>query len=238
MAFQGEYFVKRYGAAEASHSPPIAAMRISDIPLGAGTDGTRVATYNPWVSLQWLVTGKTVGGFQLYTPNYTDCDINSNTSTRGAALQLWTTNNTWFCNEQKLKGKLIPGMYADLAILKQDYFTIDVDAIGQIEADLTMVGGKVVYVEPQSHSKYSALSLPALYDPSSISVSWSPVRRFGGYQLSGSTAWPTEAAGTVPVAVAGQSKGASYRADSTVTHLSHAGGAVNPTEFFTAGHDC
>ena len=197
MAFQGEYFVQRYGAAEAAHSPPIAAMRRSGVPLGAGTDGTRVATYNPWVSLQWLVTGKTVGGVQLYTPNNTDCDTNSNTSTRTQALRLWTEANTWFCNEQGVKGKLAPGMYADLAVLKQDYFTIDEDSIGQLEADMTMVGGKVVYVEPLSYSTYAALPLPAPYDPTSISPSWSPVRRYGGYQLSESSAWPTASRDTV-----------------------------------------
>ena len=36
------------------------------VPVGAGTDATRVASYNPWVSLSWLVTGQTVGGLELY----------------------------------------------------------------------------------------------------------------------------------------------------------------------------
>ena len=63
MAYQGEYFVDRYGA-----KPRRSARRRSremlqmGIPVGAGTDATRVASYNPWVSLYWLVTGKTVGG--------------------------------------------------------------------------------------------------------------------------------------------------------------------------------
>ena len=35
------------------------------LPVGAGTDATRVASYNPWVALYWLVTGKTVGGLRL-----------------------------------------------------------------------------------------------------------------------------------------------------------------------------
>jgi predicted amidohydrolase YtcJ len=36
------------------------------IPVGAGTDGTRVSSYNPWPSLYWLVSGKTVGGTPLF----------------------------------------------------------------------------------------------------------------------------------------------------------------------------
>ncbi len=56
MAFQGEYFQDRYGKAAAEHTPPIRRMLEMGIPVGAGTDATRVASYNPWVSLYWLVT--------------------------------------------------------------------------------------------------------------------------------------------------------------------------------------
>src|SRR6185369_13283295 len=66
MAYQGEYFVERYGAKAAERTPPIARMLAAGIPVGGGTDATRVASYNPWVSLNWLVTGRTVGGLGLY----------------------------------------------------------------------------------------------------------------------------------------------------------------------------
>src|SRR4029077_3113814 len=62
MAYQGEYFVERYGATAAEATPPVAKMLSRGIHTSAGTDATRVASYNPWVSLAWLVTGKTVGG--------------------------------------------------------------------------------------------------------------------------------------------------------------------------------
>src|SRR4029077_363104 len=45
MAYQGEYFVDRYGAAAAAHSPPIRRMLAAGVPVGAGTDATRVASY-------------------------------------------------------------------------------------------------------------------------------------------------------------------------------------------------
>ena len=66
MAYQGEYFIGRYGAHTAGRTPPIAKMLEMDIPVGGGTDATRVASYNPWVCLYWMVAGKTVGGTQLY----------------------------------------------------------------------------------------------------------------------------------------------------------------------------
>jgi predicted amidohydrolase YtcJ len=58
MAFQGEYFTERYGAEAAQQTPPVRRMLEMDIPVGAGTDATRVSSYNPWVSLYWLTAGQ------------------------------------------------------------------------------------------------------------------------------------------------------------------------------------
>src|SRR2546430_5288748 len=66
MAFQGEYFLERYGPKAAERTPPVRKMLEMGIPVGAGTDATRVASYNPWLSLYWLVAGKTIGGASLY----------------------------------------------------------------------------------------------------------------------------------------------------------------------------
>ncbi|WP_251276920.1 amidohydrolase family protein, partial [Enterobacter hormaechei] len=66
MAYQGEAFVERYGVQAARHTPPVKRMLAEGVPVGAGTDATRVASYNPWVALSWLVTGRTVGGLALY----------------------------------------------------------------------------------------------------------------------------------------------------------------------------
>ncbi len=82
MAYQGEYFLARYGREQTRRTPPIKRMLELGIPVGAGTDATRVASYNPWVSLYWLVTGRTVGGAQLYDE--------SNRLDRLEALRLWT----------------------------------------------------------------------------------------------------------------------------------------------------
>src|SRR6267142_1813878 len=65
MAYQGEYFVERYGHGAAEATPPIAKILSKGVKTSAGTDATRVASYNPWVSLSWLVTGRTVGGLRL-----------------------------------------------------------------------------------------------------------------------------------------------------------------------------
>ena len=106
MAYQGEYFVERYGSAAASATPPFAKMLAKGLHVSAGTDATRVASYNPWVSLAWLVTGKTVGGLRIYPQR--------NCLDRETALRMWTENVTWFSNEEGKKGQIKVGQLADL----------------------------------------------------------------------------------------------------------------------------
>jgi hypothetical protein len=165
MAFQGEYFVERYGAKQAQRTPPIRRMLELGVPVGAGTDATRVSSYNPFVSLYWLITGKTVGGLSLYSKN--------NRLDRSEALKLYTTGSSWFSTEDGKKGALAPGQLADLAILSADYFSIPDEDIKQLESLLTIVGGEVVFAA----SEYSELSPPRL----PVSPDWSPVKEYGGY---------------------------------------------------------
>ena len=85
MAYQGEHFVDRYGAAAAEETPPVRRMLEMGVPVGLGTDATRVASYNPWVALSWLVTGATVGGLRRCTRSGTGWIAKQRCgSTRGA----------------------------------------------------------------------------------------------------------------------------------------------------------
>ena len=114
MAYQGEYFVERYGQGAAEATPPISRIIANGVKISAGTDATRVASYNPWVSLAWLVTGKTVGGLRIYPQR--------NCLDRETALRMWTENVTWFSNEEGKKGRLEVGQLADLIVPDRDYF--------------------------------------------------------------------------------------------------------------------
>jgi predicted amidohydrolase YtcJ len=166
MAYQGEYFVERYGARAAEATPPVARMLEMGVKVSAGTDATRVASYNPWVGLYWLVTGRTVGGTRI-TPE-------RNTLDRETALRMLTEKVTWFSNEEGKKGQIAVGQLADLAVLDRDYFAVPGEEIQDITSVLTVVGGRIVH----GASDYAPLAPelpPAMPD-------WSPVRRFGGYQ--------------------------------------------------------
>jgi predicted amidohydrolase YtcJ len=148
MAFQGEHFVARYGAKAAEHAPPIGPMLRMGVPVGAGTDATRVASYNPFVSLYWLVTGKTVGGTALYRED--------NRLDRMDALRLWTTGSAWFSGEDAKKGRIAAGQMADLAVLSRDYFSVPDEQIKALTSVLTLVGGKVVHAA----ERFAALAPP------------------------------------------------------------------------------
>lgn len=137
MAFQGESFVARYGAEAARRTPPVARMLSLGLPVGAGTDATRVASYDPWVALHWLTTGETVGGLKLYGDD--------NLLDRESALRLWTHGSAWFSGEAEEKGQLRSGAHADLAVLSADYMTVPAEEIRWIHSVLTVVAGRVVH---------------------------------------------------------------------------------------------
>jgi predicted amidohydrolase YtcJ len=165
MAFQGEYFVERYGAKQAERTPPIRRMLELGVPVGAGTDATRVSSYNPWLSLYWLVTGRTVGGLGLYPEN--------NRFDRMEALRLYTVGSSWFSSDDGKKGSIAPGQLADLSVLSADYFSIPEEEIKQLESVLTIVGGEVVYAAKD----FANVAPP----PLPVSPEWSPVKAYGGY---------------------------------------------------------
>lgn len=165
LSFQGEVFTRRYGVGVAAEAPPIRAMLERGLTVAAGTDATRVSSYNPWVALHWLVSGRTVGGLAIRSPQ--------NRVDRATALAMYTTAGAALTGEQDVKGVLRQGCYGDLAVLSDDFFTVPEQEIPHIESLLTVVGGRIVHAA----ADYEGMDeeLPA------VTPAWSPVARFGGY---------------------------------------------------------
>jgi predicted amidohydrolase YtcJ len=137
MYFDGERFQKEKGAEAARRAPPLrTALRIG-VNVGAGTDAHRVASYNPFVALRWMLDGKTVAGTPLRGPE--------EAPTREEALRMYTLGSAWFARDEDKRGSLVVGKLADLAVLSKDYMKAPLEDIGRIESLLTMVGGKIVY---------------------------------------------------------------------------------------------
>ncbi|MDL5039142.1 amidohydrolase [Comamonas resistens] len=170
MAYQGEYFIERYGARAAEATPPVKRILEKGVKVSAGTDATRVASYNPWVSLSWMITGKTVGGTQMYPQR--------NLLDRETALRMWTENVAWFSNEEGQRGRISVGQLADFIVPSKDFFKVPEDEISFLTSHLTVVGGRVVYGEGEFAQHDNNPLPPAMPD-------WSPTRLFGGYAAWG-----------------------------------------------------
>ncbi|WP_277713742.1 amidohydrolase [Bacillus atrophaeus] len=170
MAFQGEYFVDLYGKEAAKRTPPIYRMLDLGIPVGAGSDATRVSSYNPWVALYWMVAGKTIGGLSIYDEK--------NKLDRNVALGLYSKGSAWFSDDEDKKGTLAVGQFADIAVLSADYFTVPEEEIKDLESLLTIMGGQVVY----GNDEFKNLS-PELPP---ASPDWAPtgVYGYGGANLT------------------------------------------------------
>ena len=137
MYFGGEQFRQQAGAEAVRRVPPVVTGSKLGVPIGAGTDAHRVASYNPFTALQWFLDGKTVGGVALRG--------SEETPDRAAALRFYTLGSAWFSHDDDKRGSLEVGKLADLAVLSKDYLSVPVDEISTIESMLTMVGGTVVY---------------------------------------------------------------------------------------------
>ncbi len=165
MAYQGEDFIARYGARAAEATPPVKRMLTAGLAVGGGTDATRVASYNPWVGIAWLVTGKTVGGASI-TPAANRLD-------RETALRLYTEGSAWFSNEAGKKGQIKAGQLADLVVLSGDYMRMPESEITHITSLMTIVGGRIVHGD----GDFKSLAPPA----PRASPDGSPVNSYGGY---------------------------------------------------------
>jgi predicted amidohydrolase YtcJ len=140
MYFGGDGYVQQAGAAAARRAPPVETARKLGIAIGGGTDAHRVASYNPFTSLQWFLDGRTVGGTAIRGPE--------ETPSRADALRFYTVGSAWFSFDEGRRGSLEAGKFADLAVLTKDYMTMPVEDVHTLESVLTMVGGRLVYTAP------------------------------------------------------------------------------------------
>ncbi|MDR7127938.1 putative amidohydrolase YtcJ [Algoriphagus sp. 4150] len=165
MAMHGDGFIKTYSVEKALQTPRLRQLVDSGIPLAITTDAFRASSYNPWIGISWMITGKSVSGSEILAKN--------NRLTREEALKLVTLGPTWFEHQEGEMGKIIPGHFADFTLLNKDYYTIPDEEIKTVSSVLTVVDGRVVF----GAEDYSELS-PKL--PETL-PEWSAVKHFGGY---------------------------------------------------------
>lgn len=117
--------------------PPAKALEDAGVLWGLGTDfgGPPITVFNPFITLSWAVTGKSLAG-RTVMPD---------TVSRRAALIAHTRSNAYLLHKEAVLGTLEPGKYADLVVLDRDYLTIPAEELKLIRPILTMIGGEIVY---------------------------------------------------------------------------------------------
>jgi predicted amidohydrolase YtcJ len=137
LYFAAPSYIAERGREQMQRTPPIVSARRLAIPVGGGTDANRVMIENPFVSLRWMLDGRTVDGIETRGAE----EIPS----REQALRIYTEGSAWFAHDENRRGRLVPGMLADLAVLSDDYFAVPGSHIAKIKSLLTLVGGQIVY---------------------------------------------------------------------------------------------
>jgi predicted amidohydrolase YtcJ len=95
-----------------------------------------VNPYNPFLAMWTMITRTTERGSVI---------MPEESITREQALKSYTINNAYGSFEESIKGSIEPGKLADMAILTDDILTCPVNKIRDIESEMTIVGGKIVY---------------------------------------------------------------------------------------------
>jgi predicted amidohydrolase YtcJ len=97
---------------------------------------TAINPYNPFLAMWSVITRKTERGTTI---------VPEEAISREQALKMYTINNAYASFEENLKGSIEPGKLADLVVLSEDYLGCPDDRIKEIRAEMTMVGGEIVY---------------------------------------------------------------------------------------------
>jgi predicted amidohydrolase YtcJ len=130
----GPSLVNYWGASRAANTTPVKMYLDAQLPVSSGTDAP-VVPYPPLWTLYHFITRDTITGGVLGADQRV---------TRQQALRMATINNAWLNMEERTKGSIEPGKFADLVILDEDPLTCPEARLRDAKVLMTMVGGKVV----------------------------------------------------------------------------------------------
>jgi len=131
----GPSLVAYWGRQRAFLTTPVKMYLDAGLPVSGGTDSA-VVPYPPLWVIYHFVTRDTISG----GPMGVDQRIS-----REDALRMVTRNHWYLTFEEKTKGVIAPGRFADLVVLEEDIMTVPAKRIEQMRVMMTMVGGKAVY---------------------------------------------------------------------------------------------
>jgi predicted amidohydrolase YtcJ len=127
---------------------PLKTWFDSGIVVGAGSghiakldSHASMNPWNPWLGMWITLTRQTEKGIVINEDEILN---------REQAVRLFTINNAMINFEERTKGSIEPGKYADIIMVDRDILKCPVDDIRDTKVLWTIVGGKVVW---QAHSE-------------------------------------------------------------------------------------
>ena len=130
----GPSLMKYWGPTRAAITTPVKMYLDAQLPVSSGTDAP-VVPYPPLWTLYHFISRDTITGGVIGPDQRV---------TRQQALRMATINNAWLNMEERTKGSIEPGKFADLVILSEDPLTCPEPRLRDAQVLATLVGGKVV----------------------------------------------------------------------------------------------
>ena len=133
----GSNFLKQVGAARAHEILPMAKLRDAGIKVSLATDNVPTSLFHPiWqvVARRDRDTGSVIAPEQCIG--------------RADALRNATIEGAYLSMSENDKGSIEVGKLGDFAVLSADPLSCPEDALKDVSADITVVGGRVVYERP------------------------------------------------------------------------------------------
>jgi predicted amidohydrolase YtcJ len=127
---------KYWGWDTASEVTPVKTYLDAGLLVAGGTDSP-VVPFNPFWNLYHMASRDTISD-GVY-------GADQKIASRPLLLKLVTINYARLIGEEKTRGSIEPGKLADFAVLTDDFLTVKLDAIRDMKALATWVGGREVY---------------------------------------------------------------------------------------------
>jgi predicted amidohydrolase YtcJ len=139
----GARLVKTLGHRRMHWFQPLRSWLEKGLTIGGGSDHmvgldslTATNPWNPWLGMWIALTRQTEGG---------GVHQREQRLTREQAIRFYTINNARLNFEERIKGSLETGKYADLILIDRDPTKCSIDEVQSTKVLMTMVGGKIVH---------------------------------------------------------------------------------------------
>lgn len=136
LAGMGEFLLSCLGPERSRDLYPMKTLLKEGFRFSIGSDGPGYWPVNPLRDAWACVTHKTEKG-NVVSPQ--------ERITLQEALRLVTIDAAWVAFEEDMKGSIEPGKLADMVVLSKDPFSAPIDEVRDLEVDMTVLDGEVVY---------------------------------------------------------------------------------------------